>query len=181
MSDNHDFITVDKDRMTKCVWCGTLESENWIQAGTRARLTGFYCSMDCSLAGGVELQRRSCWIMGIMGLFVFLLSLVTGDVFIKLVSAVPVLLLLYLGVAYYRGSMKGLELRKQLPKGSRSDDTSLDLVVLKSARISASCHKCGANLNLAEIGPERIYKCRYCGAEGIIEWPLDDEDMPEEE
>ena len=32
----------------------------------------------------------------------------------------------------------------------------------------ATCAKCSANLNLDNIGEDRIYRCDYCGAMGKV-------------
>ena len=179
MTDNDDFITVDKDSITQCTWCGSIESKDWMRGGTKGRPTGYYCSKNCWLAGQVELNRRSSHVLFCMGIFALLIS--WFDIAIFLMGIFCFLTSLYASYTYYRSSLRGLEIRKQLPKESRIDERTLGLVVLERAKISASCHKCGGNLNLSEIGPERIYRCRYCGAEGIIEWPLDDEEVLEGE
>jgi ribosomal protein S27AE len=180
MDEEHDYVTVDKDSIIRCTWCGSIESKAWKRGGTKGKPSGFYCSEDCFLAGHVELLRRSSRLFPCMGVFGLLIAFF--DIYIFLTAGIfSFSLSLWLSAKCRRNSLKGIEIRKKLPKGSRSDDRSLDLVVLERTQISAACPKCGANLDLAEIGPERIFTCGYCGAEGILEWPHDDEDAPEEE
>lgn len=181
MSDKHDYITVEKARMARCLWCGTLESHDWIEARNPA---GHYCSRDCERAGSVEFRQEWLRILTPCGILLVIVSIVTIPLIdFEFVSTTIIagICIIYLSVNCRHEVEKGQEIRSHIPKGSRKDDTPRGLVLLERAKISALCPNCGAALNLAEIGPDRIFKCKYCGAEGIIEWPHDDEDVPEEE
>jgi ribosomal protein S27AE len=180
MSAKHEFITVEKIRMSRCLWCGTLESQDWIEAG---RSPGYYCSRDCARAGNVEFRQKRIRILKPCGIILVLVGIVTIPLFnFDLVFTVITSGISMLGDVVYRTReiSKGQEIMSHVPKDSRKDDRPLDLVLLERAKISALCPNCGANLFLAKIGPDRIFKCVYCGAEGIIEWPPDD-DVPEQE
>lgn len=182
MSDKHEFITVEKVRMTRCLWCGTLESKNWIEAG---RSAGCYCSSDCALAANVEFRQEWVRILTPFGIILIIIGIVAFPLqsdFEMIFITITLGVLLECSSVICRDEIaKGQQVRSHIPRDSRKNDRPLDLVLLERAKPSALCPNCGANLILAEIEPDRTFKCKYCGAEGIMEWPPDDEDVPKEE
>jgi len=175
MDEEHDYVTVDKDKVTRCAWCGTSGSKTWIRSQKSSSFDR-YCSAKCELADYADNSRSiaiwfpPCGILSfVIAIFIFSFTAEGAALFIIAGS-----LFLLESLRSIRNYREGKDYRTEVPRESRTDDESLDLVVLKKAKISASCPKCGANLELAQIGPDRIFECRYCGAEGILEWPQED-------
>jgi endogenous inhibitor of DNA gyrase (YacG/DUF329 family) len=180
MSGEQELITVEKIRMFHCLWCGTLESEDWIEAG---RSPGYYCSRDCARADNVEFGQKLARMLTPFGIILVVVGIVTIPlfdfdlVFAIITSGISTLC----DVVYHRRKIaKGEEIMSHVPKDSRKDNRPLNLVLLERAKISARCPNCGTNLFLTEIGPDRTFKCKSCGTEEIIVWPPDDKDVPEE-
>ena len=176
MRDEHDFVTVDKARLNRCLWCGTIESKTWIKS-EKPNTSGYYCSTKCELADAVYYRRRGaicCSIFGVLSIAIGIaIFSVTIDLAMPFIIAGGMMLLFYpCLISDYRA---GLQMRKIIPKGSRRDNRSLKILILKKAQTTASCPKCGGNIDLTEIGPKRIFECGYCGVEGILEWPHEEE------
>ncbi|MFX1369012.1 MAG: hypothetical protein ACFFAY_10465 [Promethearchaeota archaeon] len=188
MPDKHDFTTVDKDRIVICDWCGTAQSDEWVKRVDEVGIH-LYCSKGCQLADNVQNKAiDSGFLLGVSIAIIILSILLLTNIpnpGIQISVLFVSISLEMICLACYQDSyglyQKGRTYREEVPKGSRSDMRELDMVVLEKASISATCPKCGAALNLADVEPDRIYKCKYCGSEGIIEWPFDDEAPSDEQ
>jgi hypothetical protein len=142
------------------MWCGARQSNEWSAAEG-----AIYCSLDCTLASNGHSLLFGFFLM-VVATPIFLLvnnpmypsTVVIGTVAIALVLS-P---LLFLG-------WKGLRARVRIPRGSRSDAGVLDLSLLDGISSAVACSRCDANLDLKKIGSDRVYKCEYCGATGIID------------
>ncbi len=64
---------------------------------------------------------------------------------------------------------KGYLSAKRVPKDSRKDSISLEDAYVKSLVKIMECPNCDGKIDLSQIGPERIFRCEYCGIEGVVE------------
>ncbi len=171
MDEKHDYVTVDKDRVTRCLWCGTVESKDWIKTG-RTDISGFYCSKRCELADVVNYRRRGVIACPICGIFSIAFGIAISSFAIDWAMFFVVMggIMLISSLFCIEDYQIGLHYRKIVPRGSRRDNRSLEILVLKQAQTIASCPRCGGNIDLNQIGSNRIFTCPYCGVEGILEY-----------
>jgi len=152
-SDNI-YVVVDSSKIARCSWCGTTESENWIGSDF-----GIYCSTGCSLAANTPVSILMFTFFALMWLpSIAFLPVSSGSV-----------LFLVLALLSLCCSLPGLIQRRSVPNGSRANGVPLDTALLATVSTSVICPRCDANLDLRNIGEDRVYVCGYCGATGTIE------------
>lgn len=155
------YIAVDSSKIARCKWCGTAESEHWEKTQK-----GIYCSGDCKMADGAISNAVGYFICMISVLIPFL-SLPVLFPLMNVGFVLPYLPLLGLFPVLYFG-LKGLYLRKNIIRGSRRDEGSSKLALLRSVASTVSCPKCDGNIDLTGVGEDMVYTCEYCGASGRI-------------
>ncbi|MGY5853194.1 MAG: hypothetical protein RTU92_06475 [Candidatus Thorarchaeota archaeon] len=153
------YIAVDEPTIVRCYWCGTVTSIDWIQQRSVS-----YCSKDCMDAPGSE--NTLCIEYCLLSFMVFFVVLgIMFDVSLLFVSV-------FFGVALTcacssRSDAK--ELAKRVPKGSRRTEVSDEDYLLQSIPHTVECPNYDGNIDLTNLGPNRIFKCEYCGTTGIVE------------
>lgn len=170
MSESKDlerlYIAVDSSRIIRCKWCGIPESENWIHVQD-----GVYCSDACLQAGSPDMTQLAlfCCLVNIIMIMILTREIVfAGWSFPLLFIGILVFLLLFVIL----DSIK--EPKQKIPKGSRYDELSSELAILRTMS-SVGCPKCGGNLDLSDIADDKIYECNYCGFTGVIELMIGNE------
>jgi hypothetical protein len=153
-------IVVDSSKASRCKWCGTLQSKNWVSSEY-----GTFCSSDCSLAARANSLIGSFCLLAVLYPFLILMggpsglsTIIVGSMLLILVSS-PLMCC----------GMMGLANRTDIPKTSRYDETSTYAALLKTVASQVKCPRCDANLDLAKVGEGRVYHCDYCGASGTVE------------
>ncbi|MHA2003416.1 MAG: hypothetical protein ACW960_04845 [Candidatus Thorarchaeota archaeon] len=183
MTDNQN--SSRRELKIECEWCGIPESNSWISVrstGPRHAFTKHYCSKDCSKADNVEKNRFWakfwCGFTVVVGLpFFFFATLERTLGMLLLPTIIAGIIGIGLFPHYYLNSREGLRIQRIIPKDSRAIKGQRRLRVLERATIDVSCPRCGTILELSEVESDNIYRCKYCGAEGIIEWPSDPENQ----
>jgi len=160
-SDRID-VVVDSSKIVRCKWCGTSESEKWL----RTRL-GLFCSVGCSYADSTEqFVPQALCLSIIMPLFIMMvIPRIVGTVGFDIV----VMLSIFVGLMSLYSGMRGMDYRRSVPKDSRRNEVHLGTALLRTVSTSVVCPRCDANLDLRNIGEDRVYVCGYCGATGTIE------------
>lgn len=160
-------LLLDASKIERCIWCGTQQSDTWFDSPE-----GFYCSSDCMKASRTQNQRF--WQAMCVLLFVssVLIYLATGPFFSfdrRLetvafgISITLYLIMLYLAISQYR------KYESAVPKNSRRGVRPTGVSLLRKISEPVECPKCGAKIDLANIGDDLIYHCQYCGANGVVE------------
>ena len=153
-------IVVDSSKASRCKWCGTLQSKNWVSSEY-----GTFCSTECNLAANANSLLGGFCLFAVFSPFLILLggpsdpvTIIVGSMLLILVSS-PLLACGMMGVAK----------RTDNPKNSRYDEASTYAALLKTVTSQVKCPRCDASLDLAKVGPDRVYHCAYCGASGTVE------------
>jgi len=106
-------VAVDKSKVTRCKWCGTIESSQWMYTSNN----NAYCSKDCFSADKLEIN-------GILGLcFGCVFPLVIVAMILFGVAVPELLLVLFMSLLLSTCSIysfyTGKKVRKEVPKLSR--------------------------------------------------------------
>lgn len=164
MNENREslpiYITVDPAKIVRCKWCGVAQSEHW-----QHTQVGIFCSTDCYDAERADARIGAFFALVI--LLAFIVAMIAQLSLVAVAMVLPVLLLAVVPFLYC--GMLGRNLRKKVPRGSRRDDVSSDLAMLKAISSGVSCPRCNANIDIRKIGEDKVYNCEYCGASGTIE------------
>jgi hypothetical protein len=152
------YIVVDPSKSMRCSWCGTFQSHQWQHSKG-----GTFCSKSCQTAAIASNDPIECLcccqiVMMVIG---FIISIEVGVVIS--VFFVPV------GILMQLEYMQGKKAALKVPKNSRRKYGLDDFSVLKTILKHAECPNCDGNIDLTEIEADRIYRCRYCGATGVVE------------
>ncbi len=157
------YITVDSKKISRCKWCGTLESNNWVTSAD-----GVYCSQKCNLASEIDVS-------GVCSLLWLILSpffvVVIGFTRISMTLLTSIIVWIFLVIIFspvYYVRIQGSRHRKNIPKDSRMDESLLEAELLKAVSTAVVCPRCDANIDLQNLGPRRTYTCTYCGTTGTI-------------
>ena len=160
-------ITVEETSVIRCIWCGKVLSIEWTiqphnpisqsESGPRV------CSESCRLAAGSEINPACAYGLLVPTSFLIIFGIFTpGLLLIAGVIGGPAVFCLLLRYA-------GNEEAKVNPKDSCRTDISDEGLLLQSIPHEVECPTCDANLDLTGLGPERLFRCEYCGASGIVE------------
>ncbi|MFW9806649.1 MAG: hypothetical protein ACFFFK_07970 [Candidatus Thorarchaeota archaeon] len=154
----HLVVAVDSSKLARCTWCGTLESNHWINGKH-----GMYCSKACKSATVSEAGFVPLLFICQIGLIAigFMYSIEIGLVFG--VFLIPV------GILSLNEFKQGVESAHRIPRGSRRTENVDDIKVLKTILKHVECPNCDGNIDLTTVGQDHIYHCGYCGASGIVE------------
>jgi predicted Zn finger-like uncharacterized protein len=156
------YIAVDPKKVSRCKWCGTTQSDNWIGG----RYGGIYCSTQCSLAYSANRTFLSFLVF-----LVILFPIIFGTGYPihigSLLYGYALLAVLFSPLACFGGI--GHYYRRHIPEDSRRDDVPIDIAMLKAMSSAVLCPRCDANIDVSKVGADRIYTCDYCGASGPIE------------
>lgn len=157
------YIAVDSKKISRCEWCGTLESNNWTTSGECA-----YCSKKCNLASEIDVSAFCSFLWLILSPFFVVVIGITG-IPMTLLSSIIVWIILVIGFSpVYYVLILGYRHRKDIPKDSKMDESLLEVKLLKAVSTAVVCPKCDANIDLNNLGPRRTYTCTYCGTTGTI-------------
>ena len=148
------YIAVDKKRVMRCKWCGTTESDDWMDS---------YCSKTCSVADslGDELCGAvifpTLWISAVISLPTYdpQLLLLSDIVYtVEVVGALFVIIALCPLIISVSRVSAARRARKIVPRDSRRIDKVFDKRYLR-------CQNCGAPLEMMD--GKTAMKCSYCG------------------
>jgi transcription elongation factor Elf1 len=156
------YIAVDSKKVSRCKWCGTTQSDNWIGG----RYGGIFCSTQCSLA-----YSANGTLLSFLVLLVVLFPILFGTGYPipigVLLYGFAILAVIFIPLTCFGGI--GYYYRMHIPKDSRRDDVPIDVAMLKTMSSAVLCPRCDANIDVSKVGADRIYTCDYCGASGTIE------------
>ena len=111
--ERKELVAVDRSKVTRCMWCGTVESSGWVYTSSNEA----YCSKDCFYANKMEMN-------GIFGLFCSCIIPLFLIAFMMVGSAVPEFVLVIIacwlasGFSIYAYFI-GKRVRREVPKQSR--------------------------------------------------------------
>jgi hypothetical protein len=158
------YIAVDPTKVSRCKWCGTTESRS-LMGWRGSNWGGVYCSTACSLADYANRTLLIYPILVALVSFVFMRGFpISLDAYLIGIAIFAVLfspLICFGGVGQYY--------RRNIPKGSRRNDVSLDTALLQVMPSTVLCPRCDANIDVTKVGEDKVYTCDYCGASGTIE------------
>jgi ribosomal protein S27AE len=85
-------------------------------------------------------------------------------------ESIVYLMLSFVAVAFAGyGYIQGKKAISKVAKDSKISEVHDDISLLKTMLTHVECPNCDGNIDLAEVGEDRIYHCGYCGASGIVE------------
>ncbi|MFW9889478.1 MAG: hypothetical protein ACFFER_14925 [Candidatus Thorarchaeota archaeon] len=185
MPDDHEFITVEKEKIVRCAWCGTAVSEdNWIHFKMK-----HYCSKDCLIIEHrwplnnpniwIRTTVSSCLVGCIFGpLLAVLYGIVLGSGPLVLLGVIIQCILFLLAFDWQNeNEKKRVHLRETRPKGSRRvlREPMRKMILKDSRRVGVSttftCPNCLAPLKISDAIIGKNYECENCGLELTISTP----------
>jgi len=156
------YIAVNPSKLRRCDWCGTIESDNWIQGQYR----GNYCNSLCLHARKNKEFREVLVIMVISWLLLTPLLVMTRNAIAAILISFIAIPGILCGIYRIRMSEAAIE---KVPKDSRRTEVLEDIALLKTMLTHVECPNCDGNIDVNTIESDQIYHCSYCGASGIIE------------
>ena len=155
------YVAVDPTKVSRCKWCGTIQSEKWIGD----RYGGVFCSTECSFAyyANKTLVSYPLLVIFVPLFFWFGIPVSLGT----LLPAFALFALLFSPLLCFGGA--GHYQRRHISKDSRRDDVPIDVAMLKAMSSTVLCPRCDANLDVSKVGKDMTYTCEYCGASGTVE------------
>ena len=124
-----------------------------------------YCSKECNLA-----SQANDFISGFVMIVVFIPIMLTmgGPRYLSIIIIGSAIVIAMFSPLLYCG-LVGHSHRRKIPKGSRRNQVSSDMALLKAMSSAVLCPRCDANLDVTKVGQDRVFTCDYCGASGTIE------------
>lgn len=112
-TERRRLVAVDRSKVTRCQWCGTIESSGWVYTSNNEA----YCSKDCFYANKIEINGLLGLCFGcILPLFVIVITMIGRAspelILILLLSWIPAAFSIY---AFFTGK----RVRREVPKMSR--------------------------------------------------------------
>ncbi|MGY5853193.1 MAG: hypothetical protein RTU92_06470 [Candidatus Thorarchaeota archaeon] len=154
--DSRFSITRDDSEISRCHWCGTT-SVSFLSTPTVS-----FCSMDCMFAATYSRESRAtrCWLFMIIPIGLFAaLAIFYGPLFYVFAGIFIVAM-----ISLYYQKYRAVKYAEQVPKDSRRD-----VGTLRATPRSIECPSCMGIIDITQLGPDRVYKCEYCGDTGVVE------------
>ena len=166
MPEEKEIISVDKDRIIRCAWCGSAESDYW-------QHHKIYCSAACTEAallpepGSSGASLKTCAIILTLTGWAYLFpvfGIIIGNMLLAVEGAALSIVLSLLVYLYYERAIRSAaQTRVELPKDSqRHDYVRRD--ELEEVVAAITCPLCGADVNPASTDSRGLYHCEFCGA-----------------
>lgn len=159
MKQDKHYIAVDKEKVLRCTWCGSTESDKWIRGKNR----GVYCSPTCERADSLD-GGLCCLIMSsVIWMFVMIVSYLSYPELLQSSNILYTLILFgpffsIFGLAPFIYGLRKIwiinEAKAAVPRNSRNLDDLFDERYLH-------CEKCGAPLEIKD-GAIPV-RCQFCG------------------
>jgi len=109
------YIALDRSKIVRCKWCGTVESSSWKSSGS----TKIYCSNDCLFADSLETNTLGGFCIFILPIVLFLPFMgLPGSSFLNLIPMYGTFWIMALVFFYL--VFRGYNTRTRRPKNSRS-------------------------------------------------------------
>ena len=162
-------IILDAAKVKRCSWCGIPISDNWVSGRD-----SLFCSQECLYKSWSEnrstLYNVCGWMAILLTLVLLTIPMILGLQSLPFV-AISFLMMILVLVCFRQLNRENLEISEAVdrPKDSRRNIGISEGSILRSISTPVECPKCGAKIDLTNIGDDMIYHCQYCGANGIVE------------
>jgi len=176
-------FVVSDDRLVRCEWCGTTQSENWIFSRVSYGIKRYFCSRDCQRAyGAEELKWQSRLSGAFAGIIAFSSLLFFASIRLNLSSGLAIqalqigsvftfaaLFLAGVSVHLHRQSQNALQIRESIPTGSRRESKWSEVSSFETVSITVKCSECGNIFTIEDLKYGMAYECSFCAAKGVVE------------
>jgi hypothetical protein len=154
------YISVDPSKLSRCRWCGTSESEEWVHGEI-----GTYCSDRCKKAARVK-SPLAIICFSMVGLLATVGIFALGG---PADGMVALLVMIFAGCIVCYECQESNDAVSQVPEGSRKSKALDEISMLKTIMTHLECPNCDGNIEVDTIEEDQVYHCGYCGASGIVE------------
>ena len=160
-------LFLEDSKIERCIWCGTQQSDKWIDSPE-----GLYCSSDCMKASKKQDQKiwRAMCVLLLVSSVLFYLATTSFFSFDRRFETIAFgiaitldLVMLYLAISQYH------KYEPTIARNSRRGFRPTEVSLLRKISEPVECPKCGADIDLTDIGDDMVYHCQYCGANGVVE------------
>ncbi len=178
MSKDSDRVVVRKDKLARCMWCGSLESNNWITS----EQGDIYCSPECMAAASVGRKKAGALLYIVcalaMMLFPLLLIISNGGFGIGplLQLAIIGFFMVICGLIGYLEAIQGKKYQDRKGKYSGIPPLECEYCRYQNPPSATRCLNCDAPLSDAGFAEDALppwiskqravkgVKCPVCGA-----------------
>ncbi|MGY5876593.1 MAG: hypothetical protein RTU30_12665 [Candidatus Thorarchaeota archaeon] len=155
--DSRFSVTIDDSDIARCRWCGTT-NVSFLRTPTLS-----FCSRDCMFAATYTRDTRAtrCFLFLLLPVALFAsLAIFYGPLFFIFAG-----IFLFAMVGLFYQKYRAVKFAERVPKDSRRDEGTR----MRGMPHSIECPSCMANIDITKLGPDRIYKCEYCGDTGVVD------------
>jgi DNA-directed RNA polymerase subunit RPC12/RpoP len=178
LSDESDRVVVRKDKLARCKWCGSPESNNWVTS----QQGDIYCTAECMEAATMERKKAIATAYIICSLAVIVLPfLFVGSIGLPVLGPFVELMfyafcMVICGIALYFTANEGKKYQDRKGKYSGTPPIECEYCKHPNPPSATRCLNCDASLAEAPFVSEAIppwiskqkkvkgVKCPMCGA-----------------